>query len=181
MFIKSFILWTESLSVESNRNRLSSLWKERESVKKRIYLPQQTIVVIVDIMSCCFSCCASLACGLCTSTASCISQKSARIGYCGLFGASLVVSWILREVGAPLLEKFPCTFHSFYKSFNFHLNFPLGVFVFVTVQEGLNGSLLLHIHALAFSELEFILLRRNDSNILSYTISIITWNLLEIS
>lgn len=143
-------------------------------MKKRIYLPQQTIVVIVDIMSCCFSCCASLACGLCTSTASCISQKSARIGYCGLFGASLVVSWILREVGAPLLEKFPCTFHSFYKSFNFHLNFPLGVFVFVTVQEGLNGSLLLHIHALAFSELEFILLRRNDSNILSYTISIIT-------
>eukprot|EP00256_Glycine_max_P066057 XP_025980652.1 probable serine incorporator [Glycine max] len=58
-------------------------------------------------MSCCLSCCASLTCGLCTSTASCISQKSARIGYCGLFGVSLVVSWILREVGAPLLEKFP--------------------------------------------------------------------------
>ncbi|KHN33071.1 hypothetical protein glysoja_010062 [Glycine soja] len=45
-------------------------------------------------MSCCLSCCASLTCGLCTST-------------CGLFGVSLVVSWILREVGAPLLEKFP--------------------------------------------------------------------------
>ncbi|CAJ1962377.1 unnamed protein product [Sphenostylis stenocarpa] len=58
-------------------------------------------------MSCCLSCCASLTCGLCTSTASCISQKSARIGYCGLFGVSLVISWIFREVGTPLLEKFP--------------------------------------------------------------------------
>ncbi|KAL2341236.1 hypothetical protein Fmac_009176 [Flemingia macrophylla] len=58
-------------------------------------------------MSCLLSCCASLTCGLCTSTASCISQKSARIGYCFLFGVSLVVSWILRELGAPLLEKLP--------------------------------------------------------------------------
>lgn len=39
--------------------------------------------------------------------ASGISQKSARIGYCFLFGASLVVSWIFREIGAPLLEKIP--------------------------------------------------------------------------
>ncbi|KAK2447763.1 hypothetical protein P8452_12018 [Trifolium repens] len=58
-------------------------------------------------MSCCLSCCASLTCGLCSSIASGISQKSARIGYCFLFGASLIVSWILREVGAPLLEKIP--------------------------------------------------------------------------
>ncbi|XP_015958674.1 uncharacterized protein LOC107482665 [Arachis duranensis] len=58
-------------------------------------------------MSCCVSCCASLTCGLCSSVASGISQKSARIGYCGLFGASLILSWILREVGAPLLEKLP--------------------------------------------------------------------------
>ncbi|KAE9591431.1 putative serine incorporator/TMS membrane protein [Lupinus albus] len=58
-------------------------------------------------MSCCLSCCASLTCGLCTSVASGISQKSARIGYCGLFGASLILSWVLREVGAPLLEKIP--------------------------------------------------------------------------
>ncbi|RDY08182.1 Serine incorporator 3, partial [Mucuna pruriens] len=42
-------------------------------------------------MSCCLSCCASLTCGLCTSTASCISQKSARIGYCALFGVSLIL------------------------------------------------------------------------------------------
>lgn len=39
--------------------------------------------------------------------ASGITNKSARIAYCGLFGASLVVSWILREVASPLLEKFP--------------------------------------------------------------------------
>ncbi|XP_057429373.1 uncharacterized protein LOC130722609 isoform X2 [Lotus japonicus] len=58
-------------------------------------------------MSCCLSCCASLTCGLCSSVASGISQKSARIGYCFLFGASLVVSWIFREIGAPLLEKIP--------------------------------------------------------------------------
>lgn len=32
---------------------------------------------------------------------------SARLAYCGLFGLSLIISWILREVGAPLLEKFP--------------------------------------------------------------------------
>lgn len=39
--------------------------------------------------------------------ASGISRRSARIAYCGLFGASLVVSWVLREVAAPLLEKIP--------------------------------------------------------------------------
>ncbi|KAF5736816.1 serine incorporator [Tripterygium wilfordii] len=57
-------------------------------------------------MSCCVSCCASLTCGLCSSVASGISKRSARIGYCGLFGVSLIVSWILREFAAPLLEKF---------------------------------------------------------------------------
>ncbi|XP_004296950.1 PREDICTED: probable serine incorporator [Fragaria vesca subsp. vesca] len=53
------------------------------------------------------SCCAASTCGLCSSVASGISSKSARLGYCGLFGLSLVVTWILREVGAPLLEKIP--------------------------------------------------------------------------
>ncbi|CAF2102948.1 hypothetical protein HID58_020045 [Brassica napus] len=56
-------------------------------------------------MSCLACCCASATCGLCSSVASGISRKSARIAYCGLFGASLVVSWILRETAAPLLEK----------------------------------------------------------------------------
>ncbi|KAJ4847247.1 hypothetical protein Tsubulata_004659 [Turnera subulata] len=58
-------------------------------------------------MSCLASCCASLTCGLCSSVASGITKRSARIAYCGVFGVSLIVSWILREVGAPLLEKFP--------------------------------------------------------------------------
>lgn len=58
-------------------------------------------------MSCLATCCASLTCGLCSSVASGITKRSARFGYCGLFGISLIVSWILREVGAPLLEKIP--------------------------------------------------------------------------
>ncbi|CAK9329053.1 unnamed protein product [Citrullus colocynthis] len=58
-------------------------------------------------MSCLFSCCASLTCGLCSSVAASISRSSARLAYCGLFGVSLVVSWILREFGAPLMEKIP--------------------------------------------------------------------------
>ncbi|KAA8548584.1 hypothetical protein F0562_000268 [Nyssa sinensis] len=58
-------------------------------------------------MSCLASCCASLTCGLCTSVASGISKRSARLAYCGIFGISLILSWILREVGAPLLEKIP--------------------------------------------------------------------------
>ncbi|XP_057771827.1 uncharacterized protein LOC130991558 isoform X2 [Salvia miltiorrhiza] len=57
-------------------------------------------------MSCLASCCASMTCGLCTSVASGITKRSARIAYCGLFGVSLVISWILREVGAPLLKQF---------------------------------------------------------------------------
>lgn len=58
-------------------------------------------------MSCCVGCCASLTCGLCSSVASGISQRSARFAYCGIFGISLIVSWILREFAAPLLEKIP--------------------------------------------------------------------------
>ncbi|XP_061992571.1 uncharacterized protein LOC133710506 [Rosa rugosa] len=58
-------------------------------------------------MTCLCSWCSSCTCGLCSSVASGISGKSARLGYCGLFGLSLVVTWILREVGAPLLEKIP--------------------------------------------------------------------------
>ncbi|GAV60906.1 Serinc domain-containing protein [Cephalotus follicularis] len=56
-------------------------------------------------MSCLASCCAASTCGLCSSVASGISKKSARLAYCGLFGLSLILSWILREVAAPLLEK----------------------------------------------------------------------------
>ncbi|KAL9248620.1 Serine incorporator 3-like protein [Drosera capensis] len=60
-------------------------------------------------MSCLMSCCAWLTCGCCSSVASGISKRSARLAYCGLFGASLIFAWILREVAAPLLEKIPCS------------------------------------------------------------------------
>uniref|UniRef100_A0A2N9HC71 Serine incorporator n=1 Tax=Fagus sylvatica TaxID=28930 RepID=A0A2N9HC71_FAGSY len=58
-------------------------------------------------MSCLASCCVASSCGLCSSVASGISKRSARLAYCGLFGGSLILSWILREVGAPLMEKIP--------------------------------------------------------------------------
>ncbi|CAI9118607.1 OLC1v1020199C1 [Oldenlandia corymbosa var. corymbosa] len=58
-------------------------------------------------MSCLASCCVSLTCGLCTSVASGISKKSARLAYCGIFGLSLIISWVIREFGAPILQKFP--------------------------------------------------------------------------
>ncbi|XP_057956826.1 uncharacterized protein LOC131150238 [Malania oleifera] len=58
-------------------------------------------------MSCLASCCAASTCGLCSSVASGISKRSARLAYCGLFGTSLIVSFVLREVAAPLLEKIP--------------------------------------------------------------------------
>lgn len=63
-------------------------------------------------MSCLVSCFSSLTCGLCTSVASGITKKSARFAYCGIFGVSLIVSWILRELGAPLLKKIPWISHS---------------------------------------------------------------------
>lgn len=54
------------------------------------------------------SCCAACACEACRTVVSGITRRSARIAYCGLFALSLIVSWILREVAAPLMEKIPC-------------------------------------------------------------------------
>uniref|UniRef100_A0A2P2JZP4 Serine incorporator n=1 Tax=Rhizophora mucronata TaxID=61149 RepID=A0A2P2JZP4_RHIMU len=61
--------------------------------------------------SCLASCCAACACDACRTVVSGISRRSARIAYCGLFGLSLIVSWILREVAAPLMEKLPWINH----------------------------------------------------------------------
>ncbi|XP_050240393.1 uncharacterized protein LOC126689290 [Quercus robur] len=58
-------------------------------------------------MSCLASCCATSTCGLCNCVASGITKRSARLAYCGLFGGFLILSWVLREVAAPLLEKIP--------------------------------------------------------------------------
>ncbi|XP_057791505.1 uncharacterized protein LOC131008591 [Salvia miltiorrhiza] len=61
--------------------------------------------------SCLASCCAACACDACRTVVSGISRRSARIAYCGLFALSLIVSWILREVAAPLMEKIPWINH----------------------------------------------------------------------
>ncbi|KAE9467666.1 hypothetical protein C3L33_00425, partial [Rhododendron williamsianum] len=61
--------------------------------------------------TCLASCCASCACDACRTVVSGISRRSARIAYCGLFALSLIVSWILREVAAPLMEKIPWINH----------------------------------------------------------------------
>lgn len=61
--------------------------------------------------SCLASCCAACACEACRSVVGGISRRSARIAYCGLFALSLIVSWILREVAAPLMEKIPWINH----------------------------------------------------------------------
>ncbi|XP_043695426.1 probable serine incorporator [Telopea speciosissima] len=61
--------------------------------------------------SCLASCCAACACEACRSVVSEIGRRSARIAYCGLFAFSLIVSWILREAAAPLMEKIPWINH----------------------------------------------------------------------
>lgn len=58
--------------------------------------------------TCLASCCAGCACEACRTVVSGIGRRSARIAYCGLFALSLIVSWILREVAAPFMEKIPC-------------------------------------------------------------------------
>ncbi|CAA6670270.1 unnamed protein product [Spirodela intermedia] len=61
--------------------------------------------------SCLASCCAACACEACRSVVGGISRRSARIAYCGLFALSLIVSWVFREVAAPLMEKIPWINH----------------------------------------------------------------------
>lgn len=64
---------------------------------------------IKDVGSSCLAlCCAACACDACRTVVSGISRRSSRIAYCGLFSLSLIVSWILREAAAPLMEKIPC-------------------------------------------------------------------------
>jgi hypothetical protein len=59
--------------------------------------------------SCLASCCAACACEACRTAVGSIGRRSARIAYCGLFALSLLASWVLREVAAPLLQSIPCT------------------------------------------------------------------------
>ncbi|ONM05050.1 Serine incorporator 3 [Zea mays] len=57
--------------------------------------------------SCLASACAGCTCNLCTSAASAVSRRSARLAYCGLFAASLILSFLLRQFAAPLLKHIP--------------------------------------------------------------------------
>ncbi|KAG5227785.1 hypothetical protein OIU76_017323 [Salix suchowensis] len=89
--------------------------------------------------SCLASCCAACACNACTTVVSGISRRSARIAYCGLFALSLMVSWILREVAAPLMEQLPWINH-FHKTPDREwfetdavLRVSLGNFLFFTI------------------------------------------------
>ncbi|KAE8689881.1 60S ribosomal protein L13a-4-like [Hibiscus syriacus] len=89
--------------------------------------------------SCLASCCAACACDACRTVVSGISRRSARIAYCGLFALSLILSWILREVAAPLMEKLPWINH-FHKTPNREwfetdavLRVSLGNFLFFTI------------------------------------------------
>ncbi|XP_015570894.1 probable serine incorporator isoform X1 [Ricinus communis] len=89
--------------------------------------------------SCLASCCAACACDACRTVVSGISRRSARIAYCGLFALSLIVSWILREVAAPLMEKLPWINH-FHKTPDREwfetdavLRVSLGNFLFFTI------------------------------------------------
>lgn len=89
--------------------------------------------------SCLASCCAACACEACRSAVGSIGRRSARIAYCGLFGLSLIVSWILREIAAPLLESLPWINH-FHKTPDREwfetdavLRVSLGNFLFFTI------------------------------------------------
>ncbi|CAD6205598.1 unnamed protein product [Miscanthus lutarioriparius] len=57
--------------------------------------------------SCLASACAGCTCNLCASAASAVSRRSARLAYCGLFAASLILSFLLRQFAAPLLKHIP--------------------------------------------------------------------------
>ncbi|MCD9640853.1 hypothetical protein HAX54_026561 [Datura stramonium] len=89
--------------------------------------------------SCLASCCAACACDACRTVVSGISRRSARIAYCGLFALSLILSCILREVAAPLMEKIPWinSFHTTPSREWFEtdavLRVSLGNFLFFTI------------------------------------------------
>uniref|UniRef100_A0A0E0KFK1 Serine incorporator n=1 Tax=Oryza punctata TaxID=4537 RepID=A0A0E0KFK1_ORYPU len=57
--------------------------------------------------SCLASACAGCTCNLCASAVSAISRRSARLAYCGLFAASLVLSFLMRQFATPLLKQIP--------------------------------------------------------------------------
>uniref|UniRef100_A0A0D9WMJ3 Serine incorporator n=1 Tax=Leersia perrieri TaxID=77586 RepID=A0A0D9WMJ3_9ORYZ len=57
--------------------------------------------------SCLASACAGCTCNLCASAASAIPRRSARLAYCALFAASLLLSFLMRQFATPLLKQIP--------------------------------------------------------------------------
>lgn len=59
------------------------------------------------------SCLASMAAWVGCSAVSCttgqILKSGARVAYCFLFTLSMILAWLMRDYGKPLLEKIPCT------------------------------------------------------------------------
>ncbi|KAI3863748.1 hypothetical protein MKW98_031340 [Papaver atlanticum] len=118
-------------------------------------------------MSCLFLCCASLTCtGLCSSVA---SGVKARLDYCGLFGLSLIASWILKQAGPYLLEWI-------YTSENTHSNEWLQINAVSRVSLG---------NFLFFASLALIMIGVKDQNDKRHvihhrggTVKVVVWALL---
>jgi len=81
------------------------------------------IVALAKLSSTFFCCCSLLTCGCCASMSPRFTKKRAQITYCCIFGASLVLYWILREVATPFLEKFICNISIRILSFCFLVKF----------------------------------------------------------
>ncbi|VAI62061.1 unnamed protein product [Triticum turgidum subsp. durum] len=115
--------------------------------------------------SCLASCCAACACEACRTAVGSIGRRSARIAYCGLFALSLLASWVLREVAAPLLQSIPWINH-FHKTPDREwfetdavLRVSLGNFLFFTILAAIMAllvvSVVCYIGSFAFSGLLF--------------------------
>ena len=64
--------------------------------------------VVTGLGGCLASTAALCACQACTCVSREMLRKSARLAYCTLFFAAVVLSWVLRDFAKPLIEKLPC-------------------------------------------------------------------------
>lgn len=51
------------------------------------------------------------ACSCCQCVTKEVLRKSARLAYCALFTAAMIIAWILRDFARPLIEKIPWIVH----------------------------------------------------------------------
>jgi uncharacterized membrane protein len=54
------------------------------------------------------SCLAMAGCSMMSCCTNQLMLVSARFAYCILFALAMVLTWIMRDFGKPLLEKIPC-------------------------------------------------------------------------